>query len=104
MTGTFTVTEILPRKTAENFMRIIKCVVPANAGTHNHRGYCWTSCCRKLLAPSRITTTECMGPGVRRDDDGVFIGTYGGRSRAAIHASARYAASITASTPTMAML
>ncbi len=83
---------------------IIKFVVPANAGTHNHRGYCRTSCCRRLLTPSHITTTECMGPGVRRDDDAVFIATYGGRSRAAIHASARYAASIKASTPTIAML
>jgi hypothetical protein len=23
----------------------------------------------------RITTTECMGPGVRRDDEGVFVDT-----------------------------
>ena len=49
-------------------------VVPANAGTHNHRGYGWASCCRRLLTPSASLTTEGMGPGVRRDDGGVCVG------------------------------
>ena len=45
-------------------------VVPAKAGTHDHRGYyCVTSCCAQAAGTIRITTTERMGPGVRRDDD-----------------------------------
>jgi hypothetical protein len=43
----------------------ISAVVPANAGTHNHR-------CLWLRAGDRdcasIRSTEFMGPGVRRDD------------------------------------
>jgi hypothetical protein len=50
-------------------------VVPANAGTHNHRWSLLDDLLPLAADTFRITTTECMGPGVRRDDGGVFVGT-----------------------------
>jgi hypothetical protein len=44
-------------------------VVPANAGTHNHR-WSWVGALFPHMAEGfRITSTEAMGPGVRRDDE-----------------------------------
>jgi hypothetical protein len=50
------------------------------------------------------TVVMDSGPAPKRAHPGMTNMTYGGRSRAAIQASARYAASIKASTPTIAML
>jgi len=40
-------------------------VVPANAGTHNHRTSLW----RKVSANVPQDKSRGMGPGVRRDDE-----------------------------------
>jgi hypothetical protein len=50
-------------------------VVPANAGTHNHRWLLLDELLPQVAVTIRITTTECMGSGVRRDDEGVFVDT-----------------------------
>jgi hypothetical protein len=49
-------------------------VVPANARTHNHRWLLLNELLPQIAVTFHITVTEGMGPGVRRDDDGVFVG------------------------------
>jgi hypothetical protein len=44
-------------------------VVPANAGTHNHRWFLFDALLPQAADTFRITTTEGMGPGLRRDDE-----------------------------------
>ena len=48
-------------------------VVPAQAGTHNHRGHNFAGRFRKSLTPSASLPTVCMGPRFREDDGGMFV-------------------------------
>jgi hypothetical protein len=48
-------------------------VVPANAGTHNHRWLLLGALFPQVANIFRITNTEGMGPGVRRDDVENFV-------------------------------
>jgi hypothetical protein len=49
-------------------------VVPAQAGTHNHRGHDFAGCFRESLTPSASLPSVCMGPRLREDDGGVCAG------------------------------
>src|SRR5258708_812446 len=49
-------------------------VVPAKAGTHNHRMVIVGRGVAASADTSRITTTEGMGPHFHEDDSGVFVG------------------------------
>src|ERR1700754_3457583 len=51
-------------------------VVPANAGTHNHRWLLLGELLPQVADTFLITVTECMGPGVRRDDVENFVRSF----------------------------
>src|SRR6201991_2528491 len=51
-------------------------VVPANAGTHNHRWLLLGELLPQVADTFLITITECMGPGVRQDDVENFVRSF----------------------------
>jgi hypothetical protein len=76
-------------------------VIPGRApGSSSFRGALFA----RTWNPEIARATSGFRPAPKRAHPGMTGMIYGGRSRAAIHARARYAASITASTPTIAML